>query len=64
MLGVKCIQRALTRIQSDRFTPALLSAEIADYFFDLTIRHLDNKSAFSKFVLSPWYEAIENKLLD
>ncbi len=61
--AVKCIQRALTKVQNDRFTPAVLSPEIPDYLIDLTIKHPDDGSGFSKFVISLPYDAIHNELL-
>ncbi len=61
--AVKCIQRALTKVKSDRFTPAALSSEISDYLIDLTVQHPNDGSEFSKFVISLPYDAIENELL-
>ena len=61
--AVKCIQRALTKVESDRFTPAALSPEITDYLIDLTVKHPKDGSEFSKFVISLPYDAIENELL-
>jgi hypothetical protein len=57
-----CIQRALTKVERDRFTPAVLSAEISDYLIDLTVRYPADGSEFSKFVLSLPRHAIEIEL--
>ena len=61
--AVKCIQRALTRVENDRFTPAVLSPQIPDYLIDLTVKHPNDGSEFSKFVISLEYDAIANELL-
>lgn len=61
--AVKCIQRALTQIQNDRFTPAVLSREIPGYLMDLALQHPDDGSEFSKFVISLPNDAIHNELL-
>ncbi len=60
--AVKSIQRALTKVESDRFTPAFLSSEISDYLIDLTVQYPEDGSEFSKFVISLPYDAIENEL--
>ena len=60
--AVKCIQRALTKVECDQFTPVVLSPEISDYLIDLTVQYPDDASQFSKFVISLPYDAIENEL--
>jgi hypothetical protein len=61
--AVKCIQRALAKVESDRFTPAVLSSDISDYLIDLAVQHADDNSNFSKFVISLPFDAMENELL-
>ncbi len=61
--AVRKIQRALTRVKDDRFTPASLSSEISDYLIDLTVRQANGNSDFSKFVISLPLGAIEDELL-
>jgi hypothetical protein len=61
--AVNSIQRALAKVQNDRFTPAMLSREIPDYLIDLTLAYPDNGSEFSKFVLTLKYDALEQELL-
>lgn len=61
--AVKCIQRALTKVESDRFTPAVLSSDIPDYLIDLAVQHADDNSNFSKFVISLPFDAMEDELL-
>jgi hypothetical protein len=61
--AVTCIQRALARVENDRFTPAVLSPQIPDYLIDLTVKNPNECSELSKFVTSLSYDAIENELL-
>lgn len=61
--AVKCIQRALARVENDRFTPAVLSPEITEYLIDLTVKHPHDGSEFSNLVLRLPYDGIENELL-
>jgi hypothetical protein len=61
--AVASIQRALSKVQNDRFTPAALSREITDYLIDLTLAYPDDGSEFSKFVLTLKYNALEQELL-
>ncbi len=61
--GVKCIQRAVARVENDRFTPAELSPQISDYLIDLTIKYPNDGSEFANFLVSLPRDAIENELL-
>ncbi|MBX3414720.1 MAG: hypothetical protein KF708_18675 [Pirellulales bacterium] len=62
--AVECIQRALREVECDRFTPAVLSPEIADYLIDLTHRYPIDDSEFSRFVITLSYNAIRDELLN
>jgi hypothetical protein len=53
----------LTKIENDRFTPAVLSPEISDYLIHLKVQHPNDDSEFSKFVIWLPYDAIQNELL-
>ena len=61
--AVTCIQRALKKVKCDRFTPALISAEVSDYLIDLTLQHPNDGSDFGKFVISLPPDAIAKALL-
>jgi hypothetical protein len=61
--AVRWIQRALSNVQNDCFTPAAPSREIPDYLIELTLAHPDDSSEFSKFVLTLKYGALEQELL-
>jgi hypothetical protein len=64
--AVKCLQRALTRVGDDRFTPAVISpqiTDITDFLIDLTTKYADDGSLINKFVISLEYDAIENEML-
>ena len=61
--AVRWIQRALSNVQNDCFTPAAPSHEIPDYLIDLTLAHPDDSSEFSKFVLTLKYGALREELL-
>ena len=61
--AVKCIQRAVARVENDRFTPAELSPQISDYLIDLTIKYPNDGSEFANFLVSLPRDAIENELL-
>src|SRR5262249_32704731 len=59
--AVACIRRALTNVERDRHTRAVLSPEVAGYLLDLAVRHPDDGSEFSRFVISLPYDAIHHE---
>jgi hypothetical protein len=62
-VAVACIRRALTKVEKDRRTRAVLSPAVSGYLKDLLVQHAHNGSDFSKFVTSLPYDAIHNELL-
>ena len=65
--AINCIQRAIDRLEDDRFTPARKSPEVADYLIDLSQPHTDDASddasGFADFVDSLPYDSIHTELL-
>lgn len=61
--AMRSIQRAVASVENDRFTPASSAPEITDYLIDLAVRHPDDGSEFSKFVLLLPSDAIQTELL-
>lgn len=61
--SVRCIQRALSRIENDRYTPIRSSPEIPDYLIDLTRRFENDDHPFNSFVLHLPYDALPDELI-
>lgn len=61
--AINCIQRAIDRLEGDRFTPARKSPEVADYLIGLSQTHTDDASGFADFVVSLPYDSIHTELL-
>ena len=58
-----CIQHALSSVEKDRHLRAVLSPEISDYLIDLAVKHPEDGSEFSRFVMSLPYYALRDELL-
>lgn len=62
--ALECIQCALRNVAKDRHTPAVIAPEVSDYLIDLAVKHPDDGSEFSQFVISLPYDAIHHELLN